>query len=141
MRAGLPGQIADMNGYDADTRIVESAGGIPFGVVCGQGAADKGAVIGGANPVGISIRDITLIHDTANLDRFVQKENVALLKRGTIWVIVGGTVTPTSVVSYNLATGIVSAAADDGSNDLLPGAKFLTSATVGQIAQLRVLMP
>jgi hypothetical protein len=139
MRAGLPGMPASMHDYAAASYICQSAGGIPFGVVVGQGGADKGAVIGGANPVGVSLRDVTIVHsDPAMLDRYALSENINVLTTGDIWVVVTAAVTPATAVTYDPATGALAPAAG---GTALPGARFLTSAGAGQLAKLRVNMP
>src|SRR3982751_4507359 len=94
IRPGLPGMPATTHGYNADTRIVETAAGIGFGLAVSQGTADKGAVLGGAAPVGVSIRDVTLVHSAAaDLDKYVDNENMSVMVDGDIWVLTDGAVT------------------------------------------------
>lgn len=95
---GLPGMIASMTDSEVATRICETAAGIGFGLACGQGAGDKGAVLGGANFVGISVRDITLAGNPVGMnavnpvpvDMYGQYGNMAVMSRGDMWVTCRG---------------------------------------------------
>lgn len=134
------GMVANMTNWDADTRIVETATGIPFGVAVGQGAADKGAVLGasaGTGFVGISVRDVTLPPRSA-IDKYADGENMAVLTEGDIWVTVGGDVTAGGDVTFAASTGVLSSAATSGTQFAITGARWMTGATNGGLAILRL---
>lgn len=133
--AAVPGMPADAD-YSADTRICETAAGIGFGVVVGQGADDKGAVLGTANFVGVTIRDKTLVNSLG--DKYAEKENMGVMTRGDIWVTVGGDVGAGGDVTYDATTGVLSSAAEGASQNLVVGARWMTSASSGGLAILRL---
>lgn len=130
MSAGANGAAATMHGWDADTKQAEAT--ITFGKACSKGSADDGAVLGGSNFIGVSMRDITLVHTTA--DRYESGDNMAVMNRGDIWVTVGGNVTPGQQAHYNTSTGVISAAGGTA----IAGAKFMTTALSGALAILRL---
>lgn len=132
MSAGSPGVFATTSGWDADTRVCETSAGIGFGLACSKGAADIGAVLGGTNFVGISVRDITLVHTTP--DKYAQYDNMAVAIRGDIWVRVSGAVTAGQQAHYNTSTGALASSGGTA----ITGAKFVTSAADGALAILRL---
>lgn len=137
--AAKPGQVATMATYDADSRICETAAGIGFGLACGRGSADRGAVLGAsaaADFVGISVADITLVGDTT--DEYSQYDEMAVMVRGDIWVTVGGDVADGGDVTFNATTGVLSSAGTSGSQFAISGARWLTTATSGNLAKLRL---
>jgi len=139
LRPGVAGLVANMTNADGDTRIVETAGGIPFGVAVGQGAAARGAVLGAAAAagfVGISIRDVTL--DSSPADRYLLNDSIAVLTEGDIWVVVGGAVAAGQDVTFAAATGVLSSTAADVGNFAIAGARWMTAAGAGGLAVLRL---
>jgi len=139
IRPAVAGQVANETNWDADTRNVETAAGIPFGVAVGQGAAAKGAVLGSATAegfVGISIRDITL--DPRDGDKYRQNANMAVLTEGDIWVQVPVSVTAGQDVTFVASTGVLSSVAADATHFAIPGARWMTSAAGGGLAIVRL---
>jgi hypothetical protein len=116
---GLVGMPADgLNAAD-DSKTVETAAGIGFGLVVTQGAREDGIVVGGAaNPIGLTMRDVTLVRSPidplssalAPLDVYPQWSNAAIRQRGHIWVMSTATVNPGDPLYYNTATGALGAA-------------------------------
>ena len=134
-QAGMPAN-AD---YSADTRICESAA-IPFGIAVSQGTSDKEALIGGASAAvfaGVSIADKTINND-GGVDGYNQYDNMGVMTRGDIWVVVGGNVTAGGDVTFAATTGALSSAAASGSQFAIAGARWMTSATSGNLAKLRL---
>jgi len=135
MRPALAGMPASMHGYNGDTKICETVAGIGFGLACSRGTADRGAIIGGAAFVGVTVRDITLVHAVADLDKYVRYENMGLMVYGDIWVSVGAAVTPATAVVFSATTGQFALAGTS-----LANAKYMTTqATIGGLAILRIL--
>lgn len=128
---GVAGAAATMHGWDVDSRICESAS-IGFGLACSQGSADNGAVLGGALFAGISVRDITVVHTTA--DRYEEGDNMALMTRGDIWVTVGADVVKGNQGHYDSTTGVIS----DSGGVTIAGSRFMTTASSGGKAILRL---
>lgn len=140
MRPGIPGMVANMTGWDADTLICETDAGIPFGRAVGQGTDPKQCVIGAAAASafrGISIRDVTL--DVADADKYKDGRNVSVLTQGDIWVLPGADVTAGQDVTFVASTGVLSSAAASGSQFAIAGARWMTSGgtTTPAIVRLR----
>lgn len=135
MAIAFPGMPADAD-HSIDTRICETAAGIGFGVAVSQGSADKGALIGGASAavfVGVTVKDITVIDD-----EYAQYDNMGVMYRGTIWVTVGGDVTDGGDVTFASTTGVLSSAATSGTQFAIAGARWMTTASSGGLAKLRL---
>jgi hypothetical protein len=122
------GQVASMRAYDSITRSCETAAGIGFGLAVGRGAADHGAILGGALGLfrGATIRDVTLMGSQS--DKYVQYQNMGILTEGEIWVQVTGTPGPGDPVHYNAGTGVF--AASGGSGPVL-GARWMETSESG----------
>lgn len=136
--AGMP---ADAD-YSAISRIVEEANGIGFGLACQQGTNDKQAKLGGASAAvfaGISIRDRTLVNAVGEeADEYQDESVMSLMIRGEIWVTVGGNVSAGNDVTFAASTGVLSSAATSGSQFAIAGARWMTSASSGGLAKLRL---
>lgn len=134
MPVGLPGMPASMVNWDGDTRIVETAAGIGFGLAVSKGATDRGIVIGGASKfAGITYRDITLFGPT--VDVYPQYTNAGIMVRGDIWVAVGAAVVAGTAANFVAATGVITS----GAGTAIPNSIWMTSqATVGGLAILRL---
>ena len=130
MSAGAAGAPATMHGWDADTKQAE--GNIPFGYAVSKGDADDGVVAGGTLFVGVSVRDITLVHDTA--DRYEEGDNVGVLTRGDIWVLVEEAVDTQTAAKYDTSTGQLGKAAGTA----ITGAYWVKGAGAGELAILRL---
>jgi hypothetical protein len=137
--AAVAGMPADAD-YSADTRIVETAAGIGFGVAVSQGTADKGALVGGASAAvfaGVSIRDKTVVNTTTP-DLYTENANMGVMTRGDIWVTVGGDVVAGGDATFVATTGVLSSAAASGSQFAIAGGRWMTSASSGGLAILRL---
>lgn len=127
--------------HSVDTRICETAAGIPFGVAVSQGSADNGALIGGASATvfaGISVQDMSIENDPSNSDEYPQYSNMGVLTRGDIWVVTGGIVTAGADVTFAATTGVLSTAAASGSQFAIAGARWMTGAASGALAKVRL---
>jgi hypothetical protein len=107
MFPGQNGMLASEVNFVADTRIVETAAGIGFGLAVSQGVNDKGCIIGGANFVGITRADPTLPQAAGLtvIDTYAQNDNAGILKEGDIWVNCYASVNPTTAVTFSATTG------------------------------------
>ncbi len=76
----MNGMLADMVNFAADTRIIETAAGIGFGLAVSQGTlSDDGCIIGGTAFVGITMRDVTLPRsEQLTLDTFARYDNAGI---------------------------------------------------------------
>lgn len=135
-QAGMPAS----GDFSVDTRNCETAAGIAFGVAVSQGTADDGAVIGGASAavfVGVTIADKSVPND-GGADGYNQYDSMGVMTRGRIWVTVGGDVTDGGDVTFALATGVLSSIAAGAANFAITGARWMTTATSGNLALLHL---
>lgn len=132
--AGAAGAVASMHGWDADTRILESAAA-GFGLAVSQGAADNGAVLGGITFCGITVRDITLVHDTP--DQYEEGDNMGVLVKGDIWVVAGTDVSVKHQAYYNSSTGAIGGSGISNAV-AIAGAEFLDTVTSGGFVRVRL---
>jgi hypothetical protein len=115
---GQNGDLASSINFSADTRIVETAAGIGFGLAVSQGVlSDAGCVIGGSAFVGVTRRDVTIARadlsatpgqipqNTYPVDLYPQSDNVGVLVTGDIWVNCYASVTPATAVTFSATTG------------------------------------
>jgi len=131
MPIGANGTAATTHGWDADTKQCQSAS-IGFGLAVSRGTTDFGVTLGGANFQGISVRDITLVHTTA--DRYELKDNMAVATAGDWWITVSGAVVAGKGASYNTTTGAIGPTGGTA----IAGAIWMTSASSGGLAILRL---
>lgn len=133
MRAPAPGTISGSD-YDTITGNCETAAGIPFGVAVATGTVsthgDKATVIGGALATfkGIAVRDITLAPSSASQDKYLERGNMTILRRGQIWVEPREAVVANDPVYFIAATGVLSNSAS-GALGPINGARWVTSST------------
>jgi hypothetical protein len=114
--------ISDMQSSNVQTRLCETAAGIGFGLAVSYGAqSDEGAILGGANFLGISVRDVTLtrapidplspnLSENNPVDVYLQRMNMGVLTRGNIWVRAQGAAAPGGALYYDANGHLCSAA-------------------------------
>lgn len=124
----VAGFIANMRECDTERRSCETAAGIGFGLAVGQGAADKGGVLGGdlKDFQGVSVRDVTL--DPQNEDVYAQYDDMTVLKKGPIWVRISEAVTVADAVYFNATTGVFLKTAGAGVEGPVKGARWVKGA-------------
>lgn len=93
----VEGMVANETSYNSVTRICETVAGIAFGRAVSYGSSSKGAVLGGSNFLGVTIKDITLNQISVGqftpdntymgADVYPQYNNMGVLTRGDIWEI------------------------------------------------------
>lgn len=84
---------------------------------------------------GIAIRDTTLVHSTGPVDMYQPGDIMAVLTKGTIWVIAAEAVVPGDVAYHVAATGRYGKTA---SGNLAVGGEFDTAAGAGELVRLRL---
>lgn len=131
MPAGVAGTLDMSANNNVDTKQAE--GNIAFGIAVSKGDADDGVVAAGSIYVGVSVRDITIVHDTA--DRYEAGDNCAVATRGDMWVTVEDAVQAQTAVKYNTTTG----ALGSSGGTTIVDAFWLTSAGAGELAKVRLL--
>lgn len=128
------GMPATMSTYDADTKTVETAAGIGFGLAVSRGATLNSIVVGGAAFDGITMRDITQVNGAD--DEYPVGANASVLKRGDIWLKVGVAVAVTDPVGFDATTGVI---AKTGTRII--NASWVVPAGIGGFAMLRMHSP
>lgn len=130
--AGMP---ASMHGWDADTKIVETVAGIGFARAVSKGTEkERGIIIGGADFVGITYRDITLVHATPDL--YARYDLAGVMNAGDLWVDVAAAVAPGDAVVFSATTGQFAVA---GTTVLT--ARYVTGTTGAGLAIIRLNLP
>jgi hypothetical protein len=132
------GEVASSINYSADTRIVESAGGIGFGLAVSQGTNDQGCIIGGTAFVGITRSDKTLaradITPPLTIDVYPQYDNAGILITGDIAVIPDNAVTAGEAVYYSTTTGKLG----HSGGTVIEDARWQTSGAAGTVQVVRI---
>lgn len=137
--AGQVGTPATETGWDTDTRLFEEhaspAAGVGFGLAVQQGAADRGARLGGSGTfLGITLANKTQITQVFT-DAYSGGDNMPVATRGDIYVTAEAVVTADEAVYYNPATGVLG----HSGGTVIKGAKWMTSTTgANQIAVVRL---
>lgn len=143
MRKPTPGTIAGSD-YDTKTGIVETAAGIGFGLAVGYGTTatkgDQAVVLGGtlAKFRGISVKDVSLAvpQNSANVDKYLQYNNMAIITRGEVWASPAAAVAPNDAVHFDTTTGRLS---NTGGIGPIKGAYWMD--TAAQDGAARVFLP
>ena len=139
IRAAIAGMRANMEPVDLISRSVETAAGIGFGKVVQQGTLDnqcKSDLTGmtAQTFLGITMLDRGTRPETP--DVFAQYESARIMRKGAIWVTVGEAVTPASIPTVTLATGVIGDTAVGAGVVAIPNARFETSAAADGLAVL-----
>lgn len=130
---GHEGQLADMRSYEAVSRICQPAS-IGFGKAVIRGTADNQVTIGAAGKfAGISIRDITL--PAANADVYKQGNTVAVMTRGTMFVVPTANVADGDAVYYDANGALTNVS---GGNTLIPNAVWEKATSSGGLGVIRL---
>lgn len=139
MAPGSLGRRVNMEEWNTITRTLEGATPLLFGapVQAGVTAGDAHgcAIFTTGKFIGVSEANIVLGHDTP--DRYEQYDSVAVCESGVIWVNAGtGGATARTQAYYIAASN--SWTSTVGTNLLVPGAEFDSSAAAGGLVKLRV---
>lgn len=130
MRKAVPGQQADMTPASMISRNVENAAGVDFGKPVAQGVADDGCILsttGVTKILGASVRERSLVAEGV---KFAQYDSARIMVEGTLWVTASVAVVAGDIVHVIVAT----AAWAKTGGVLVPGARWKTSAGIGELA-------
>ncbi|MDZ7905219.1 MAG: hypothetical protein U5N55_05155 [Cypionkella sp.] len=124
---GYAGLVAEgQPSRDIASRQITTAS-VGFGLAVGRGATDGTARLGGAGFEGITIAD-----KTRTADLYAVGEFAGVMRKGEVWVTASTAVTPADPVTFTAATGVIGA----GLAATIAGAKFETTATIGQLVRV-----
>lgn len=137
--AAVAGQIVNCEPSDLISRTVETSGGLGFGIAVNQGSADKGcilAITGAAGAfIGATVRERSI--DANDSNSFDQYTDARIMIKGVIWAVAATGCSAGDPVYVRPSNG---AWQDSNANSgvLVPNARWDTSATAGNLAQLRL---
>lgn len=129
MDIAFAGMIAEgQTVKDVASKVVETAA-VAFGLAVGAGTADGSVKLGGAGYIGVAVAD-----KSRDADSYAIGEVAGVIRKGTVWVAVGADVDPSDTVYFVPATGVITSVSTN--NTAIPGAKFETTATSGNLARV-----
>lgn len=131
------GMQASMSPPDIVSRIVEDAAGHGFGKAAFQGTTEQGIAKTGSIFVGVTLVDHMARPNTAGSDLAAKGETLAVMQKGTVWVLVSGAVT-VGAPAYVTSAGAFTATST--SNTAIK-AVFESAASDGQLARLKLNLP
>jgi hypothetical protein len=142
MRAGIgyPGLVDGLRN-DVITKLAEGAGVIVPGVVVSRGLVDpdRAAILGGMDPLGISVREHRENQDDGAAEYPVTFD-FPVLEKGVVWVNLATTGSAGNALSYDSDTGRVYAEATPGGDRrYLPG-RLLDTITAAGMARVQIDM-
>jgi len=127
MDAAFAGMIAESQTIkDVSSKVVETAA-VAFGRAVGHGTADGSVKLGGEGFAGIAVAD-----KSRAADSYAVGEVAGVIRKGTVWVVASTAVDPGDPVTFTAATGVIGA----GLAATVDGAKFETTASIGQLARV-----
>jgi len=130
--AAYKGALANLEPKVIISRTVEDSGGIDFGLAVMQGTEDMGCVVSDASAfLGVTVRDQSV--DPTAPDTFEYQAEARIITKGVIWVANSG-----GVAAGDPVVALADGALGTGSSPLVEGARWDTTATTGNLAQLRL---
>lgn len=127
--AGYAGMVADATDNTILSKRITN-GAVGFGLVVSRGSADGTSRLGGTIYDGITVAD-----KADGEAAYAVDEIAGVMVKGTIWVTASTNVTPADAPTFTLATGVIGASLVTA----IPNARFLTTATAGNLVQLQLL--
>ncbi len=133
-----PGLLADLNNAQVISRQAEG-GAIPFGAVVSRGTTDTQAVIGGAVPLGITVRDLARegAVNTGAVD-YSELDAMAIMQDGYIYATIPSGGADGAPIKYNITTGVLDAGAPVAGENSLDGAQLMGTVVAGGIGVIRL---
>lgn len=130
--AGYAGALVNQEPKVLISRTVEDSGGIDFGLAVMQGTNDKGCVVSDASAfLGVTVRTQSIEDGTSDAFEFLDEARI--MTKGVIWVANSG-----GVSAGDPVIAMADGALGTGSSPLVDGARWDTTATDGELAQLRL---
>lgn len=142
----LPGMRADMEAWNAVSKVNKSGAVIPFGrAVFSDG--DEGMRLAAAGTtatqfIGVTLRELTRAYTDAEITAgigAVPNRDAAVFTMGALWVIAPVAIKKDDPVYVVLATGQFTNVADGANNILIPNAKFVSTAAAGALVKLSLV--
>lgn len=139
IKLAVAGQLVDMYFNEVVSMILDEADGADFGAAVVR--ASESEVSLGIGSFGILVKELTREADARGagaVTKYLDNNAVAVLRKGHIWVELGGSTSVTAGTQVAaLATGVICDTGEVSSTDI-PGATFETDGAVGDIVQVRI---
>lgn len=106
--AAVAGQLAQLEPHQIESRQVETAAGLGFGLAAVQGTADnqcKLPTAAGQLFLGVSVKTDAVNPSNAGNPGYPYQRSAGLLRKGKIWVTTTGTVAIGDAAFFNVVTG------------------------------------
>lgn len=143
----LPGMRADMEAWNAVSKVNKSNAVIPFGrAVFSDG--DEGMRLAAAGTtaaqfIGVTLRELTRAYTDEQIAAgigAVPNRDAAVFTLGVLWVTAPVAIAKDNPVYVVLATGQFTNVADGANNILIPNAKFVSTAAAGALVKLSLVV-
>lgn len=143
----LPGMRADMEAWNAVSKVNKSTAVIPFGrAVFSDG--DDGMRLAAAGTtsaqfIGVTLRELTRAYTDAEIAAgigAVPNRDAAVFTMGVLWVTAPVAIKKDDPVYVVLSTGQFTNVADGANNILIPNAKFVSTAAAGALVKLSLVV-
>lgn len=131
--AAVEGMVANMEPNVVVTRIAEDVEGIGFGKVCVQGDADNTVTDSEASK---KFEGIAVLDPSQPADTYAKGAEVAVMKKGVIWVQASVAVAKGDAVYFVPATGVLTNASSG--NTLIANASWDSATAGAALAKLRL---
>lgn len=143
MRQAFAGLKGDMTPETIVSRVIETSGGIGFGLAVKQGTGDRQVRFAGSLPfVGVTLVDqtagATALTPPVNADQYQQGDIAAVMMQGTVWVLADQAVVAGVAATYTQATGRIGQRAVAGDVVAIPNSVIETSGADGALVLLRL---
>jgi len=140
MNPGYEGQLFDLQKAEVVSKAAESSA-IPFGRVVSRGTEDNQCVLGGVEPLGVSIRDLARpgAFDGAASVSYLEDQTASVLMAGWIYLKAPAGATAGDAVKYNTTTGVIGAGAAGSGEAELPGATWEKTVGSGAVGPVRIV--
>lgn len=136
---GLPGLIYDLSTKDVVSRAVETTAGADFGIVVSRGTdKEKQIVIGGADVLGVTVREISREGSADGSIKYSAKEAAGVMRKGYIWATIPTGGTAGAALKYNTTTGVIDAGAPAAGEAALTNSTLETTTAAGAVGVIRV---
>lgn len=138
--AGKAGQLANYQGYTADTHIAKEV--IPFGAAVQLTADGTGVTLLKVDGVPMGVALAQNIHDYINKaddQNYPVSSPAAIVKRGRIFVNAGGNVVNGDSVKVDITTGKFVATSETAID--FPKAVFKANSTTGNLVEIEINLP
>jgi hypothetical protein len=122
--------------HEIQSMSCETPAGIAAGVAVSRGTdKDNQVVVGGADYLGIAVREVSIEGDTNNNLVYQQTDTVPVMRTGYVWASPVGAVTVGAPVDFDAVTGALTTG---GGGTVITGATWEKAAAGGGLSVIRL---